>query len=304
MLSGGFRYGTSCWKRCPDRWPAWACGVPGRSGARYIGPVSPLTRVTLAKRRRLLQAALGFARRSRAVVRHHMRAGFAKRLKADASYVTDADLAAERMLRTLIGDRFPDHGIVGEEFPPVNAGASFQWILDPIDGTLSFTHGIPFFGTIIAVHHEGVPIVGVIDQPGLGLCYSAGLGLGAWCNGRRLRVRDVAVAARSREVISASDRPRFVRCRRAQAFDRLMRTHPQVRGYADCIGHTLAAEGKIGAAVDYGLRLWDIAATQVLIEEAGGRYACVFRSHDAGGDLFGIIAGKPSLVRWLEEIFG
>ena len=105
-------------------------------------------------------------------------------------------------------------------------------------------------------------------------------------------------------VISASDRPRFVRCRRAQAFDRLMRTHPQVRGYADCIGHTLAAEGKIGAAVDYGLRLWDIAASQVLIEEAGGRYACVYRSHDADGDLFGIIAGKPSLVRWLEGIFG
>jgi fructose-1,6-bisphosphatase/inositol monophosphatase family enzyme len=69
------------------------------------------------------------------------------------------------------------------------------------------------------------------------------------------------------------------------------------------IAHTLAAEGKIGAAVDYGLRLWDIAATQVLVEEAGGRFACVYRSRDADGDLYGIIAGKPSLVRWLEGIF-
>jgi histidinol-phosphatase len=278
-------------------------GVPGRPGARYIGPVSPSTGVTIAQRRQLLRAALTFARRSRVVVQHHMQVGFTKRLKADASYVTDADLAAERTLRGLIGDRFPDHGILGEEFPPVNPGASYQWILDPIDGTLSFTHGIPFFGTIIAVHHEGVPIVGVIDQPALGFCYSAALGLGAWCNGRRLRVRDVAGSGRSREVISASDRPRFVRCRRGQAFDRLMRAHPQVRGYADCIAHTLAAEGKIGAVVDYGLRLWDIAATQILIEEAGGRFACVYRSHDAAGDLFGIIAGKPSLVRWLERIF-
>jgi histidinol-phosphatase len=261
------------------------------------------TSVTIAERRRLLRAALALARRSRAVVRHHMQTGFAKRLKEDASYVTDADLAAERALRALIGRRFPDHGIVGEEFPPVNAGASLQWILDPIDGTLSFTHGIPFFGTIIAVHHEGIPVVGVIDHPALGTCYSAAVGLGAWCNGRRLRVRDVARAARSREVISASDRPRFVACRRGQAFDRLMRTHPQVRGYADCIGHTLAAEGKIGATVDFGLRLWDIAATQVLIEEAGGRFACVHRSRDARGDLYGIIAGKPSLVRWLERIF-
>jgi histidinol phosphatase-like enzyme (inositol monophosphatase family) len=265
--------------------------------------VRPSTRVTLARRRHLLRAALTLARRSRAVVRQYMRAGFAKRLKADASYVTDADLAAERTLRGLIGARFPDHGIVGEEFPPVNPGASFQWILDPIDGTLSFTHGIPFFGTIIAVHHEGVPLVGVIDHPALGVCYSAAVGLGSWCDGRRLRIRDVPLSARSREVISASDRPRFVRCRRGQAFDRLMRAHPQVRGYADCIGHTLTAEGKIGATVDYGLRLWDIAATQVLIEEAGGRFACVHRSHDDGGDLYGIIAGKPSLVRWLERIF-
>jgi fructose-1,6-bisphosphatase/inositol monophosphatase family enzyme len=232
-----------------------------------------------------------------------MQTGFTKRLKADASYVTDADLAVERTLRGLIADRFSGHGIVGEEFPPVNAGAPFQWILDPIDGTLSFTHGIPFFGTIIAVHHEGVPIVGVIDHPGLGRCYSAALGLGAWCDGRRLRIRDVPISARSREVISASDRPRFVHCRRGQAFDRLMRIHPQVRGYADCIGHTLAAEGKIGATVDYGLRLWDIAATQILIEEAGGRFACVHRSRDAGGEVFGIIAGKPSLVRWLVGIF-
>ena len=120
-----------------------------------------------------------------------MEAGFRKRLKADASYVTNADLAVERTLRALIGRRFPAHGIVGEEFPPVNAGAAFQWILDPIDGTLSFTHGIPYFGTIIALHHDGIPIVGVIDHPALGLCYSAGLGLGAWCNGRRLHVRDV-----------------------------------------------------------------------------------------------------------------
>jgi len=268
-----------------------------------LAPVPPPPRVSLAERRRLLRAARAFARRSRVVVQRHLRAGFAKRLKADASYVTDADLAAERTLRALIGQRFPRHGIVGEEFPPVNAGASYRWILDPIDGTLSFTHRLPFFGTIIGLHHEGVPIVGVIDHPALDLCYSAAVGLGAWCNGRRLHVTDIPASARPREVISASDRPRFVRCRRGQAFDRLMRIHPQVRGYADCIAHTLAAEGKIGAVVDFGLRLWDIGATQVLIEEAGGRFACVHRSRDRDGELYGIIAGKPSVVRWLERLF-
>ena len=277
--------------------------VPAFPVASYIGLVSPPTRVSLADRRRLLSAARAFSRRSRAVVRRHMRVGFTKRLKPDASYVTDADIAAERTLRGLIRRRFPDHGIQGEELPPVNGGAAYQWIIDPIDGTLSFTHGIPFFGTIIGVHCRGVPIVGVIDHPALDLCFSAAVGLGAWRNRRRLRLRDVPLSSRSREVISASDRPRFVACGRGQAFDRLMRIHPQVRGYADCIGHTLAAEGKIGATVDYGLRLWDIAATQVLIEEAGGRFACVHRSRDAGGDLYGVIAGKPSLVRWLERLF-
>ena len=286
-----------------SRSPAAGPVFQAPAASATFAPVSPPPHVSLAERRRLLRAARAFARRSRAVVQRHVRAGFAKRLKADASYVTDADLAAERTLRTLIGRRFPEHGIVGEEFPPVNAGASFQWILDPIDGTLSFTHGLPFYGTIIGVHHEGVPIVGVIDHPALGLCFSAAVGLGAWCNGRRLHVTDIPASARSREVISASDRPRFVRCRRGQAFDRLMRIHPQVLGYADCIAHTLAAEGKIGAVVDFGLRVWDIGATQVLVEEAGGRFACVHHSRDAAGDLYGIIAGKPSVVRWLERLF-
>jgi histidinol phosphatase-like enzyme (inositol monophosphatase family) len=233
-----------------------------------------------------------------------MARGFRKRLKADRSYVTDADLAAEQTLRAGIRRRFPGHGIVGEEFPAVNPEADFQWILDPIDGTLSFTHGIPFWGTIIGLHFRGRPLVGVIDHPALGVCYSAARGLGAWRNRERIRIRDATAAGFSKEVISAADRDRFVLCGRGQAFDRLMREHPQVRGYTDCIGHTLAAEGKIGAAVDYGLRIWDIAATQVLIEEAGGRYVCTNFGEHGGLPIYGIVCGKPRVVDWLLRIFG
>ncbi|MGH7702375.1 MAG: inositol monophosphatase family protein, partial [Gemmatimonadales bacterium] len=100
-----------------------------------------------AERRRFYQAALGFAAASRRVIRRRVAGGFRTRLKADASYVTDADLEAEQVLRSAIHRRFPEHGILGEEFEAVNPGAEFQWILDPIDGTLSFTHGIPFYGT-------------------------------------------------------------------------------------------------------------------------------------------------------------
>jgi fructose-1,6-bisphosphatase/inositol monophosphatase family enzyme len=258
---------------------------------------------TLAERRGYYRAALRFARLSRAVIRRRVARGFRTRLKPDASFVTDVDLAVERALRGAIGRAFPTHGIVGEELPATRPGADYQWILDPIDGTTSLTHGIPFYGTIIGLRHRGRPLVGVIDFPALDRCYSAGRGLGAWCDGRRLRVRDVAHGAVSREVISAGDRARFVQCGAGGAFDRLMREHQHVRGYVDCIAHVFAAEGWIGAVVDYGLKLWDIAATQLLVEEAGGRYVESYRSRGPEPSLFGIIGGKPTVVRRLERLF-
>ena len=258
---------------------------------------------SLADRRHYLRAALGMAAASRRVILGRMAAGFSRRLKADASLVTEADLEAEQVLRAQVRRRFPEHGILGEEFPAYRPEADFQWILDPIDGTLSFTHGLPFFGTIIGLHFRGRPIVGVIDHPALGVRYGAGLGLGAWRDGQRLRLRDARAADLSREIVSASDRPRFALCRSAASFDALVRTHANVRGYTDCLAHTLAAEGKIGAAVDFGVRLWDIAATQLLIEEAGGRYACVYHGQHRGLPLYGIICGKPRVVRWLLRVF-
>jgi len=257
----------------------------------------------LAERRRYYAAALRFARQARRIVRRRVTRSFGIRLKADRSFVTDVDIAVERALRTAIGRAFPGHGILGEEFPPTRPRAPFQWILDPIDGTTSLAHGIPFYGTIIALHHLGQPLVGVIDLPALNRCYSAGVGLGAWCNGRRLRVRDVARRAIPKEVVSAGDRDRFVQCRAAAPFDRLMREHPTIRGYVDCIAHGFAAEGLVGAVVDYGVKLWDIAATQVLIEEAGGRYVCAYQSRARDPALYGIICGKPTVVRWLERRF-
>jgi fructose-1,6-bisphosphatase/inositol monophosphatase family enzyme len=256
---------------------------------------------SLAARRRFYRAALRFARLARRVSRRGIAAGFRTRLKRDASFVTDVDLAVERALRAAIGRAFPTHGVLGEELSPTRPDAEFQWILDPIDGTTSLKNGIPFYGTIIALHQRGRPLVGVIDLPALDRCYSAAVGLGAWRDGRRLRVRDATHGALPREVISVGDRSRFVQCRAAAGFDRLMREHGQVRGYIDCIAHAFAAEGLIGAAVDYGVKLWDIGATRVLVEEAGGRYVCTYRSRRADPALYGIICGKPSVVRWLRR---
>jgi histidinol phosphatase-like enzyme (inositol monophosphatase family) len=244
---------------------------------------------------------LRFSRLARRVVRRRVARGFRARLKADASFVTDVDLAVERALRRAIARAFPDHGILGEEFPSTRPGAPLQWILDPIDGTTSLTHGVPFYGTIIALHHEGTPLVGVIDLPALGRRYSAAVGLGAWCDGRRLRV--TPPRAIDKEIVSAGDRDRFVQCRAGAAFDRLMREHPTVRGYVDCIAHCFAAAGLVGAVVDYGVKLWDIAATQVLIEEAGGRYVLAYQSRTKDPTVYGIICGKPAVVRRMERVF-
>jgi histidinol phosphatase-like enzyme (inositol monophosphatase family) len=254
--------------------------------------------------RSLHRFANALADEARRIVRSRLRRQRSVRRKADRSPVTDIDLAVERRLRARIQRRFPEHGIVGEEFPGYRADAPFQWILDPIDGTRSLTHGLPFFGTIIGIHHRGRPVAGVIDFPMLRDRYHAARGLGAWRNRRRLRIRDVPASQLSDEIISAADRSRFADFGSAGAFDRLLRSHRHVRGYYDCIGHAYAAEGVIGAVVDFGVKPWDIAATRLLVEEAGGRFV-IARQRGAGAAIeYGIIAGKPTVVRWLQRQFG
>lgn len=258
---------------------------------------------SLSDRRVFWRAALGFADLSRrAILRHATRPN--PRLKADASFVTDADLAAERALRAAIARRFPDHGIVGEEFAPTRPDAPFQWIVDPIDGTLSFARGIPFYGTVLGLHHEGRPLVGVLDHPALGLRLSAAAGLGAWRDGRRLRLRDLRPGEpMARQVLATGDRNQFVAARREAGFDRLMRSGAPVRAYSDCMGHSLVAQGAVAAMADFALKIWDLAATQVLIEEAGGRFRLLRRYGDRGATSHDIVFGKPRAAAFIERFF-
>lgn len=256
-------------------------------------------------RKKFLAEGLSLARASRKVILKKIAAGFRVKTKPDASYVTDADLLAERVLRAGIRKRFPSHGIIGEEFPAVDPGADFQWIIDPIDGTLSFTRGIPLYGTIIGLHFRGKPVVGIIDHPGLDQVFYAGAGLGAFCNGKRFRLHDQKPPLPAKdEIVATGDRAHFIKCGKEKAFEALVRRHPQVRSYSDCFGHTLAAAGSVGAMVDFGVKIWDICATQVLIEEAGGKYAVAQRLKKPGAEtLYGIIFGKPRVVDWLLPIF-
>ncbi|MEZ0372330.1 MAG: inositol monophosphatase [Candidatus Sericytochromatia bacterium] len=248
-----------------------------------------------------LGTALEIVAEARQITLAKMAAGFETWTKPDTSYVTEADLAVEELLRSRLSARFPEHGILGEEFGATDPNAEFQWLIDPIDGTLSFTHGIPLFGTIVALHRQGQPLLGIIDHAGLQQCYWAAAGQGAFCNGVRFQIRDAAAVDFSREIISLCDRNQFIKAGKAEVFDQLVLAHPYTRIYSDCFGHTLAARGAIGAAVDYGLHAWDLAASQVLLEEAGGKY---LELDMPGTHLSGVILGKPPVVDRIRALLG
>lgn len=259
--------------------------------------------LTVSQREELLAGARSAVAAASALVHRQMLAGFATWKKTDQSFVTEVDLAVEQLLREELTRRYPGHDILGEELDRVDTGSEFQWIIDPIDGTLSFTRGIPLFGIILGLYYRGLPLLGLIDHPALGLTYSAGRGLGAWRNDRLLRLEDLpADAPVADEPIAAGDRAQFTRSGLESIFDRLVTGHPRVRTYADCFGHTLAAQGSVGAMVDFGLRIWDISATQVLVEEAGGVFHAVERAEGSdGARVYHMVCGKPRVVAWVLE---
>jgi len=251
----------------------------------------------LAKARQLLSE-------TRAVISEAFEKDFEFKRKADQTWVTEIDLAVERLLRERLQKEFPGYGIIGEEFAEQNKTAEFTWVIDPIDGTSSLRHRVPLFGTILALLHEGKSVLGLIDLPMLGQLYSGGAGLGVWRNNRQLSIADVAGDAEiSAEIISLGGRGQYVAAGVAQIFDDLIKLHPNVRTYGDCFGHGLVLEGAVGAMVDFDLRLWDVAATEILIQEAGGKFLCL-RQRDGKDQTavetrYDVIFGKPCVVDWI-----
>ena len=198
--------------------------------------------------------------------------------KADGSYVTAADQAVERLIRERIAARYPDHGLVGEEYGERDAGAGGErWYIDPIDGTHNFLRGIPMFGTLLAVERDGEIQVGMISAPALGQRWWASRGGGAWVRGgpanppdpRRLAVSRVDDLGRS-QILFRSIRDMEV-SRVAEGFDRLIHLAWRERGFGDFWGYALIADGIAEAVLEQDLHPWDLAAPWVIVEEAGGR---------------------------------
>jgi histidinol phosphatase-like enzyme (inositol monophosphatase family) len=195
-------------------------------------------------------------------------ATLAVELKADETIVTRADREAEALMRELITRRFPEHGIIGEEYGTERPDAEFVWSLDPIDGTISFASASPLFGTQVALLHSGVPILGAINQPVLRqLCI--GNGKVATLNGIPARVRGSRPL--SEATLLTTDILRVPKHYDGAAFDALMRGVKLVRTWGDCYGYLLLASGHADIMGDPGMHhLWDVAPLVPVIRGAGG----------------------------------
>jgi histidinol-phosphatase len=247
-------------------------------------------------------AAMELADEARRLIVSAIAGGYQVQTKLDASVVTDVDRAVERRLRELIRRWFPTHGVIGEEYPATHPESAFQWILDPIDGTEEFIHGIPTFGAMLALHHHGVPVVGVIDHPALELRVDAAAGRGAYRNGRRIHLVDAPDDIRPEAVrLVMTARLNFTRqVDEGHLFEALTRAYPNHRIYRAAYAHTVVVSGAADAMVDMHNHIWDLAAAQILIEEAGGRYAIVrdFPAAD-GSRLISAVFGRPAIVERL-----
>lgn len=210
--------------------------------------------------------------------------------KGDGSPVTEADRAAERAIRGSLEASFPECSIVGEEYGGDREAAGPQWLIDPIDGTIAYSRGIPLYSTLIALLIDGEPQVGLIDLPALGERYLGWRGGGCTRNGTPVQVstrRDVESA-----IVSHGDPFCFERAGLGAAFERMAARIPMLRGYTDAFGHAMVLGGGVDAMVDCDLNPWDAAATQVLVPEAGGRCHSTTQSNGQTRLVF----GSPPLV--------
>ncbi|MFN8025091.1 MAG: histidinol-phosphatase [Acidimicrobiia bacterium] len=218
-----------------------------------------------------LELALALADAAGAITMARFRAGdLVVETKPDTTPVTEADRAVEEMLRDRLGEARPDDAILGEEFGTVGDG-SRRWIVDPIDGTMGYARGIPVWATLLALVEDGVVTTGVVSAPALGARWWAARGEGAWRDGDRISVSRVHAVEDAQ--ISYSSVKYFEQAGIGEEFLALARRCWRSRAFGDFWSHMLVADGSVDIAIEVGgLAQWDLAALQVVVEEAGGRF--------------------------------
>jgi histidinol-phosphatase len=210
----------------------------------------------------------------RAAAAHFRRADLRVEWKSDESPVTRADRESEAACRAVISEAFPDDAWLGEETGETGGGSGRRWIVDPIDGTRNFVRGIPLWSTLVGCEQEDASgrrmIAAAVNLPALGEMYDATLGGGARCNGGAIAVSPVASLGES---LFCYETPGwFQRNGLGRVFDQLCGATALQRGGGDAFYHMLVASGRAEIVVEPQLSVWDIAATSLIVSEAGGRF--------------------------------
>ena len=204
---------------------------------------------------------------TRPVVMKHFREPLDIIAKDDASPVTIADREAEKAMRVLVGETFPDHGILGEEFGAHNMDADYVWVLDPIDGTKAFISGIPMFGTLISLCRAGKPVIGIIDMPALNERWIGCEGTPSTFNAKPINVRSCArlgdawLYASSPHMFEGDDFP---------AFERVRKQARHALYGVDCYAYGMLANGTGDLVIEATMGIHDFCALVPVITGAGG----------------------------------
>jgi len=220
--------------------------------------------------RELLDFAVELARGAGTITLQYFRKQPETSTKADGSYVTIADRQAEDYLRKRIAERFPDDGVLGEEQGESSGRSGRRWIVDPIDGTFAFVHGVPFYGVLIALEIDQQLVAGVVNIAALGEIVSAAKGVGCFLNGEPARVSTIS---RLQDALLLSTD--FSACARygfGRAAELLQRRAKTARTWGDCYGYVLVATGRADVMLDPVMNLWDCAPLLPIMEEAGGTF--------------------------------
>jgi histidinol phosphatase-like enzyme (inositol monophosphatase family) len=217
-----------------------------------------------------LDFAVEIAREAGAITYRHYQGSFVAERKADNSFVTVPDREAEAYLRARIVNAFPADAILGEEEGEQSGSSNRRWILDPIDGTYSFVHGVPLYGVLIGLELDREPVLGVVNLPALSEMVYAARGLGCFWNGEAARVS--ATSTLDQALLLSTD---FGICEQygfGPAAEALQRQVHSRRTWGDAYGHVLVATGRADIMLDPVMNVWDCAALLPILEEAGGTF--------------------------------
>ena len=209
------------------------------------------------------------------ILKHYQASSLKVDVKSDSSPVTVADRGAEQLIRDRIGERYPEDGVLGEEFDDKASMNGYRWILDPLDGTKSFIHGVPLFGTLIGLEFGDQVVLGVCRFPALDEVVFAAEGQGTWWQigkGEPRRSRVSNVSDLSAALFCTTTITGWQSAGQDAAFQKLCQTVGRTRGWGDCYGHILVATGRAEIMVDPRLNEWDAAALVPIAQEAGGHF--------------------------------